>query len=103
MSRTSKFCDVQGTSPRLSGAILWWDAAADQLAHSLPLASTYVEIVRQAYAASLARWGNWRESHVMMLQRGSYLIAAVLDVSAGQPPVVLKSAFADLFNADLRC
>lgn len=25
------------------GAILWWDAAADQLAHSLPLASTYEE------------------------------------------------------------
>jgi len=60
-----------------------------------------VEIVRQAYAASRARWGNWRESNVMMLQRGPYLIAAVLDVPTGQPPVVLKGAFVDLFDGDL--
>ena len=80
---------------------MWWDAAADQLAHSLPLASTYVEIVRHAYAASRTRWGNRRESNVMMLQRGPYLIAAVQDVPTGQPPVVLKGAFVDLFDGDL--
>ena len=100
-------CDLLGVQPGQAlqrverGAILWWDAAADQLAHSLPLASTYVEVVRQAYQASRARWGNWRESKVMMLQRGPYLIAAVLDVPTGQPPVVLKGAFVDLFDGDL--
>lgn len=100
-------CHLLGVQPGAAlervedGAILCWDAAADQLAHSPPLASTYVEVVRQAHTASRARWGNWRESHVMMLRRGPYLIAAVLDVPTSQPPVSLKGAFVDLLEGHL--
>ncbi|MBD2867235.1 hypothetical protein [Paenibacillus arenilitoris] len=45
--------------------------------------------------------GDYKESRVLQIKRGPYLITHVLDESDSEEPVILEGAFLDLFEADL--
>lgn len=56
--------------------------------------------LRRAFAA---RYGSraWREQNYLLLRRGPYVIAAVLDESTSDRPLVLRGRFADLLDPKL--
>lgn len=61
-------------------------------------AQEYRGIVRKAFEAT---GGTWREQNLLQVRRGPYLIAACLEESVSDKPVVFEGQFLDLFDSKL--
>lgn len=60
----------------------------------------YISVVEEAYKKD-AKIGNLEIKNNLYLERGPYLIAAVMDESTSAAPLVLSGLYIDLFDKDL--
>ena len=83
-----------------SGQVFVIPKSIAELAQSSSKAEQYVAIVQQAYQQSRMRSGPWNESNTLMVRRGPYLIARLLE-NSDKPTVPLDGVFIDLFDSHL--
>lgn len=62
--------------------------------------SKYFEIIQKAYETTLNK-GNLETKNSLYLERGPYIIAAVMDESVSKNPLALKGVYIDLFDPAL--
>ena len=84
------------------GGLLVIDESAARVALDGELADRYVRIVHKAFQAGRQRGGEWREQPFLMVLRGPYLVAAILeDGQNGSFASPLEGVYLDLFQNDL--
>jgi len=65
-------------------------------------AEQWRQVVRQAYSLLPGGAKRWREQNYILLRRGPYAVAAVMDESVSSQPLELKGAWVDLFDPNLQ-
>jgi hypothetical protein len=78
--------------------VLWLKQNPVSITAGLDSERVFVEKVR---ATLVAAGGKWREANHLVLRRGKFLVAAGLDESTDQTPLVIPGRFINLFDSEL--
>lgn len=75
------------------GRLIFKKQSPKKLARNKEGASFVLDLLKEVKA--------YKEQNYLMLRRGAYVIAAVMDESALEDPLLLKGSYIDIFNPDL--
>ena len=81
-----------------AGQLIYDSASPAGLTHQAHGGDLVRALARRATTAAQV---DYRETSHLVLRRGPYVVAAGLDESSGDPPLILRGHFLDLFDPDL--
>lgn len=92
---------VQGVYSRGDGIVAYLDVHPSRCAWEKAHAEQLRAMVREAMVRSGDSHLQWKAANHFVLRRGPYVIAAVMNESVDEEPLVLEGLFIDLFDENL--
>ncbi len=89
---------AEGVTKTGSGVVIYYKASPAALSREHGGADKVIALAKEA--CTLANI-EWKESNFLMLKRGPYIIAAYLDETPGEVPLLLEGKYVDLFSPKL--